>query len=248
MNSTINLGFEPDDTILVTGAAHGIGRAVAAHAAEIGLAVSAWDIDAEGLDALADEVRAAGGRIHLHVGNALDASVIREGVAGARTALGQISHVVHTASPSSTSPLTFDEAVTTCIGGVRQLTEEWLASGAPKHASTVVIVSVAGTHFATANPWYSAAKAGLAGYVRHLAGFRADEVRPNAIAPGLVDTPRLADFAKSELGRQIVSRNPLGRLGTPDELAWATLFLLSPLASYINGTVLTVDGGWTLAQ
>lgn len=63
-----------------------------------------------------------------------------------------------------------------------------------------------------------------------------------------LDTPRVAGFKESELGRRILERIPLHRPATPDEIAWAILFLLSPLASYINGALLTVDGGRTVTQ
>jgi NAD(P)-dependent dehydrogenase (short-subunit alcohol dehydrogenase family) len=64
----------------------------------------------------------------------------------------------------------------------------------------------------------------------------------------MTDTPRLAGFASSDTGRQALARIPLRRMASPDEISWAILFLLSPLASYVNGTLLTVDGGWTITQ
>lgn len=96
--------------------------------------------------------------------------------------------------------------------------------------------------------WYPATKAAIMGYTRHLAAYRADVVRANAVAPGMTDTPRMAGFSDSDLGQRILSRIPLHRMATPDEIAWGILFLLSPLASYINGILLTVDGGWTVTQ
>ncbi len=86
------------------------------------------------------------------------------------------------------------------------------------------------------------------GYVRHLAAHRAQEVRSNGVAPGMTDTPRLAGFAASETGRRVLEKLPIPRMATPDHIAYATLFLLSPLASYINGVFLPVDGGWTVTQ
>lgn len=244
----IDLGFAATDHLVVTGAAHGIGRAVALRAAQQGLAVSAWDLNADGLDSLAREVDGTGGRLLPQVGDCSDLAAVETALAAGIEAFGPVSHVMHTASPATGTSLSFDEAITACIGGVRQLTDLWLAGETPSHAAMVVTVSVAGTHFGTGNPWYAAAKAGLAGYVRHLAAFRADEVRSNALAPGLIETPRVGDFATTELGRQIVARVPYGRMGTADEMAWATLFLLSPLATYVHGTVLVADGGWTIAQ
>jgi NAD(P)-dependent dehydrogenase (short-subunit alcohol dehydrogenase family) len=90
--------------------------------------------------------------------------------------------------------------------------------------------------------------AGIMGYTRHLAAHRSDVVRANAVAPGMTDTLRLAGFAASDIGQRVLARIPLHRMASPDEISWAILFLLSPLASYINGVLLTVDGGWTVTQ
>jgi NAD(P)-dependent dehydrogenase (short-subunit alcohol dehydrogenase family) len=102
--------------------------------------------------------------------------------------------------------------------------------------------------FGTAPDWYPATKAAITGYTRHLATYSRDQVRANAVAPGMTDTPRLAGFTASEIGQRVLRRIPAGRLARPDEIAWAILFLLSPLASYINGALLVVDGGWTVTQ
>jgi NAD(P)-dependent dehydrogenase (short-subunit alcohol dehydrogenase family) len=64
----------------------------------------------------------------------------------------------------------------------------------------------------------------------------------------MTDTPRIAGFADSDMGRRVLARIPFGRMARPDEVAWAILFLLSPLASYINGVLLPVDGGWMVTQ
>ena len=95
--------------------------------------------------------------------------------------------------------------------------------------------------------WYAATKAAATGYTRHLAVHRADRIRANAVAPGMVATPRSAGFADSEPLVRALARNPLGRMAEADEIAWTILFLLSPLASYVNGVLLVVDGGWTVA-
>jgi NAD(P)-dependent dehydrogenase (short-subunit alcohol dehydrogenase family) len=110
------------------------------------------------------------------------------------------------------------------------------------------VSSVAGNLIGTAPDWYPAAKAAIMGYTRHLAACRYADVRANAVAPGMTDTPRLAGFAASEIGQRALQRIPAKRLARPEEISWAILFLLSPLASYVNGILLTVDGGWTVTQ
>ena len=64
----------------------------------------------------------------------------------------------------------------------------------------------------------------------------------------MTDTPRLAGFAASDVGQRVLGRVPLHRMARPDEIAWVVLFLLSPLASYVNGACVPVDGGWTVTQ
>ena len=71
-------------------------------------------------------------------------------------------------------------------------------------------------------------------------------IRVNAVAPGYVETSMTEGIHQSEhLSRQIEERTPLGRFGRPDEVAWAVVFLASEAASYITGTTLHIDGGWT---
>jgi NAD(P)-dependent dehydrogenase (short-subunit alcohol dehydrogenase family) len=128
------------------------------------------------------------------------------------------------------------------------MAEAWLATAPPEGASLVNTASVAGNWIGTASDWYTTAKAAIAGYTRYLAAYRSDAVRANAVAPGMTDTPRIAGFADSETGQRVLARVPLHRMATPDEIAWAILFLLSPLASYINGALLPIDGGWMVTQ
>ena len=152
------------------------------------------------------------------------------------------------AGPSSQVPLDFEEAVRISVGSVRGLTQDWLDAGTPAGAAMVVTASVAGNRVGTESDWYSASKAAVMGYVRHLAAHKADRIRANGIGPGMTDTPRLAGFAQSDMGHHILGRVPLKRMGRPEEMAWPILFLLSPLASYVNGVFLPVDGGWTITQ
>lgn len=240
-------GFTPGDVIVVTGAGSGIGRATALRAAELGLAVAAWDLNA---GTVADTVAAITDTGGTAVAVAADVSVaaqIDDGFATSRE-LGTIRHLANVAGPPSAIELDFDDALRICVGSMRRMVDTWLADGAPDQASLVNIASVAGNVIGTASDWYCAAKAGITGYTRHLAAYRSDEVRSNVVAPGMTETPRLAGFADSEVGQRVLQRIPLGRIGQPDDIAWTVLFLLSPLAGYINGAFLPVDGGWTITQ
>jgi NAD(P)-dependent dehydrogenase (short-subunit alcohol dehydrogenase family) len=244
VDGNLSLGFTPGDTVIVTGAGSGIGRAIAGTAARAGLRVAAWDLVA---DAVADTVAAiarGGGAAVAVTADVSDPAA----VAAALDASGPARYLVNNAGPANSAPLDFDRALTLTAGSVRLVTESWLSRNPPAGAALVNIASVAGNFVGTDSPWYSAGKAAIVGYTRHLAAHHALRVRANAIAPGAIDTPRMAGFEETDLGRSLVARNPLRRMGSPEDIAGAALFLLSPLAGYVNGVLLPVDGGWMVAQ
>ena len=247
VTTQVSLGFAPGDVVIVTGGGSGIGRATALNAGGQGLAVAVWDLNEQGAQETVAQIVDAGGKAlavtadvtdEAQVGAALDASA----------ALGTARYLANNAGPASSSELDFDRAMAVCIGSMRRVATMWLDRGRQDGAALVNVASVAGNVIGTAPDWYPAAKAGIMGYTRHLATYRIADVRANAVAPGMIDTPRLAGFTASEVGRRALGRIPLGRLGRPGEIAWAMLFLLSPLASYINGVLLIADGGWTITQ
>lgn len=122
------------------------------------------------------------------------------------------------------------------------------SSGLPGGASVVNVVSMASFRANTVVPAYSSAKAGLVALTRNLAARWVDRgVRVNAVAPGVIDTPMTAPMAAfPELLAAELAHVPMGRLGTPAEVAGTVLFLSSAAASYVTGTTLAVDGGYLL--
>jgi NAD(P)-dependent dehydrogenase (short-subunit alcohol dehydrogenase family) len=217
-------------TVIVTGGASGIGAAIVRLAAVQGLRPVVWDLTpCDG--GLVVDVR--------------DPAAI----ASALAETGPARYLVNNAGPASGgAPLGFGDGLLAAAGSVEAVTTAWLAAGPPAGAAVVNVASVAGNLVGTDSAWYCAGKAAIAGYTRHLATRLAPAVRANAVAPGFIDTPRMAGFGETALGRDLVARNPMRRAGRPEDVAAAVLFLLSPSAAYINGVLLPVDGGWTVSQ
>lgn len=243
------LGFAAGDVIVVTGSANGIGKATALAAARSGLAVAVWDIDGDGAKKTVATIEEAGG-------NALAVTV---DVANERQvpaawqetlAFGKCRYLVNNAGPPSVSQGPFAEHLLEAIGSMEKVTAGWLDHCSDIAASLVNISSIAGNYQGsgkTVSAFYPSAKAGIAGFTRHLATKHDGRPRANAVAPGITITRRIEPMLDTPAMRDLAGRVPVGRLGYPEDMASAVLFLLSPAASYINGVVLPVDGGVTLA-
>ncbi|QYM63987.1 SDR family oxidoreductase [Microbacterium sp. Se5.02b] len=187
----VDFGFAAGDTVLITGAGSGIGRATARHAAELGLAVSLWDLNPAGLAETADEVRTTAAAVHTWAADVSDDAAVDAGFTDAVRTLGPIRYLHNNAGPASSSDIPFDRALEICVGSVRRMTDTWAATGPGEGAAMVATTSVAGNLVGTDNAWYSASKAAIMGYIRHLAAHRATEFRSNGVAPGMTDTRAL---------------------------------------------------------
>ncbi len=227
---------------LVTGAASGIGAATAVALASRGAHVVCADIASSSVTL--GKVREIGGQASEIRFDLSDRAGVTRAVAEA-AARGRIDILVAAAGLGFSGPLLasdedWDRVIDTNLTGTyATLRAAWPMLQASGHGRVVVITSMGayrgGFHF---GPQYNASKAGLIGLVRHfdLQGGH-DGIVVNAVAPGFIDTPFVAGLPYD------AGAIPLGRLGHPDDVAEPVVFLCSPAASYVTGTVLHVNGG-----
>jgi len=236
------LGFPDDTTIIVTGAASGIGRELALLAGRQGLAVGAWDLTEEGARSTADEIAASGGT-SLALG--VDASSEEQVVAAMErtvSQLGPVNCLAAAAGPPSFGAADFDDGLHKALSCMRLPTEAWIASGPAGVKSAVYLSSVQGPRYGAGVQWYTVAKSAIDGYMRSVAAMRQGGLRANAVLPDWIVTPRTREYVEATGGAEW-DANPMGRVGLPEDVANAALFLLSPAAGYLNGLSIEVDGG-----
>jgi NAD(P)-dependent dehydrogenase (short-subunit alcohol dehydrogenase family) len=238
---------------LVVGGANGIGRAIAHALAARGDDVVVADIDGAAATACADEIVAAGGSASATVLDVTDVARIREVVAAvdAVTPLGTVvanAGVAFAQPLAEVEPAAYDSLMAVNVRGVFFVVQAAVRAMSPRRRGSIVTVCSTSGFTASTGPMtaYDASK----GAVRLLTQAAAREVAPlglrvNAVAPGTVETGLTLGLAsRSELAALGESLIPLGRLGQPDEIAAAVVFLSSAEASYVTGHVLVVDGGW----
>ncbi len=237
----------------VTGGGSGIGRAIALQLAEAGASVVVADIAAAPAEEVAAEARRHGVEA---LAAPVDVSRAEDAERLARTALerfGRLDFLVNCAGNASTAPvLELSETDWRSLIAVH-LTGTFLCCRAATDAIAAAgggVVNMASLYAFRGRPngaHYSAAKAGVVGFTRVLATELAPRATVNAIAPGPIDTPRWrAGLSEAELAAKRARRVadvPMGRLGTPEDVANAALFLLGPHARWITGQVLHVNGG-----
>ncbi len=239
-------------TAVVTGASKGIGRAIAAAYAAAGANVLLSSRKQEALDEAASTMD---GEVATFAANAGDPDAAEACVAHAVERFGGIDVLVNNAAtnpyfgPTIDIDLSrFDKTVQVNLRGPLVWTQAaWRARMAEHGGSVINVASVGGIRGGTGLGAYNVTKAGLIHLTHILAAELGPAVRVNALAPGLVKT----DFARAlweENGDAIGRTMPAGRLGEPDDLAGAALFLASDLSSWVTGHVLVVDGGSLVAQ
>ena len=236
---------------LVTGAARGIGKAVALALAKGGADVAIADRNAEGAETTAEEVRALGRRAFAASCDVGDHGNVQRLVAGAIESLGKIDVLVNNAGVAKAEPFleitkeNWENHLHTHLFGTFYCSQAAARDMARRRYGRIVtIASVAGLMGPLDLAPYGAAKAGMMGLTRAMALELADHgITANAVAPGPIGTELLRSAWSKEALAERVDHIPARRLGTVEEVAHTVLFLASPEAAYVSGSVVVVDGG-----
>jgi len=246
-------------SVIVTGACAGIGRATALRFAAEGARVTGWDVDQAKGASLPDELRAAGGDGWFDTVDVADSSQVEAAVARVAERAGRIDVLVNNAGIVRDSQLVkwkdgqlassmSDEAWEAVIGvnlrgvfnGARAVAPHMIAAGGGVILNASSVVGLYG-NFGQTN--YVATKAGVIGmtrvWARELGRYK---IRVNAVAPGFIATEILRAMPDKVL-EGMVAHTPLGRMGEVEDIANAYVWLASDAASFVTGTVLSVDGG-----
>ena len=240
-----------DKGVLVTGAGSGIGRATALHLASLGARVVVSDVSESGAKGTAEEILGHGGQATVVVADVSDPGSVDELIARAVEFLGGLDLAVNNAGighvPGDLHELpieTWDQVMGVDLRGtflcLRAELKVMVGAG---HGSIVNMASNAGVKNAPGMAAYTAAKHGVIGLTKNAAlTYARRNIRVNAVCPGTIATPGIASFPE-ENQREWAEMIPVGRLGTPEEVAAAVAYLLSDEAGFVTGAGLLIDGG-----
>ena len=240
---------------LVTGASGGIGRATALGFAASGAAVVVSDVNDAGGEETVALITAAGGKAVYQRCNVADGAEVKALVARAVSEYGRLDFAHNNAGINNLGANEYedevwDRSVAINLSGVmycmREEAEVMLAQGKGAIVNTASINGLVGNG---AQPGYTATKHGVIGLTRHGAlRWAKAGIRVNAVCPGVIETPMTAPLASNpDMRKMLDSMTPMGRMGQPEEIANAVLWLCSDQASFVTGHPLVIDGGATVS-
>lgn len=244
----VNMGLLEGRTSIITGAAQGIGFAIAEAFAREGSHVVIGDLDASAADRAAKRIGGSAIGVSCDVADASDIEAL---ISSAVTSFGSVDVLVNNAGITRDATMRkmtetqFDDVISVHLKGT------WLGTraasavmrGQDSGGSIINMSSISGKVGLIGQTNYSAAKAGIVGLTKAAAkevGFAG--VRVNAIQPGLIRTP-MTEGLRDDILAARLAEIPLGRVGEPAEVAQVALFLASDMSSYLTGAVLEVTGG-----
>jgi NAD(P)-dependent dehydrogenase (short-subunit alcohol dehydrogenase family) len=242
-----------DKTAIVTGAAHGIGRAIGTLFAEEGARVLLVDVDRQAGEMVADEIQRAGGDAQFCEADVSLPDAVARSVTLAAAASGRIDVLCNNAAHLGdfhavieSTPEEWQRCLEVSLFGTHQFTKAVLPYMLDRRQGSIVnIVSIQALVGCPTSVAYTTVKAGLLGYTLSAAyDYGPHNVRVNALCPGPIQT-RISPKPGEPHYEWQRSQTMLGRVGSPREVAYAATFLASDEASYITGAVIPVDGGWT---
>jgi len=244
-----------DEIVLITGAARGIGRAIAAKAVEEGAAVGLLDVLADELAATTENLRKTGARVFSAVGDITDETSVRRVVDQVVAELGPVTILVNNAGKNSYADATtmtveeWDSVFDVDLKGAWLMARAVLPGMIESRQGSIVNIASIHSHLTTAGMFpYAAAKSGLVGMTRSLAlDVAPHNIRVNAVSPGFIATEGLEQFFETMPGAReaALQVHPLGRIGTPEEVAEVVCFLASQAATFVTAANWSIDGGLT---
>ncbi|HEY2546897.1 MAG TPA: 3-oxoacyl-[acyl-carrier-protein] reductase [Candidatus Acidoferrum sp.] len=243
-----------DKVALLTGASQGIGRETALALAEAGAKVAAAARNEEKLAALVNEIVNAGGEAVAIKMDVADPDQIKSGFKQVLEKFGRLDILVNNAAITRDGLAVrmkkedWDDVIRTNLTGAHICIQQALATMMRARAGRIINISSIVAEMGNAGQAnYVAAKAGLIGLTKAIAiEIAARNITVNAVAPGFIATP-MTDVLPDKVKDDLKNRIPLGRMGTPRDVAAAIVFLATDEAAYITGHVLDVNGGLYLA-